>query len=287
MTIDLHTHTAFSDGTDSPAQLMSAAVAAGLDTVAITDHDTTEGWAPAAAARPDQVVLVRGAEFSTHYRHESGRVSVHLLGYLFDPAAPVLLAEVARLQDDRLHRGMAIVDRLIAGGVPISRQQVLEIAGDAPVGRPHIGRALMAAGLVNSVTEAFEVYLAGNGPYYVDKADTQLFDAVALVRAAGGVPVLAHPRSRSAARATDAALLGRLADAGLAGVEADHPDHDAAARAELRAIAGPLGLIVTGSSDYHGTNKAIRIGQERSTAEALAAIVAASSGTTGLLGPGA
>jgi predicted metal-dependent phosphoesterase TrpH len=121
----------------------------------------------------------------------------------------------------------------------------------------------------------------------VDKADTELFDAVALVRAAGGVPVVAHPRSRSAARATDAALLTRLADAGLAGVEVDHPDHDAAARRELRSIAGALGLIVTGSSDYHGTNKTIRIGQEQSSAESLAAIVSASSGVTGLLGPGA
>ncbi len=287
MTIDLHTHTTFSDGTDSPATLLQAAVAAGLRAVAVTDHDTTGGWQAAALARPEGLTLVRGAEFSTHLVGEGRRVSVHLLGYLFDPRFPALAAEMARLRADRLERGMAIVDRMVAAGLPLSREQVLNIAGDAPVGRPHIGRALVAAGLVGSVTEAFAQYLSWRGPYFVRKADTELRTAIELVRGAGGVPVIAHPRARGAAGMMDEARLARLAEAGLAGIEVDHPDHADADRAELRAIADRLGLIGTGSSDYHGTNKALRLGQERSTPEALAAIEAASSGATPLLGPGA
>jgi predicted metal-dependent phosphoesterase TrpH len=286
MTVDLHTHTDFSDGTDSPAALMAAARAAGLTGVAVTDHDTTGGWQAAALARPSGLTLIRGAEFSTHLPYGDDQVSVHLLGYLFDPASPGLAAEMTRLRQDRLERGMAIVDRMVAAGLPVSREQVLDIAGGAPVGRPHIGRALVAAGLVGSVSEAFASYLSWRGPYYVRKADTELLGAIALVRDAGGVPVIAHPRSRGAARVMDEATLTSLADAGLAGIEVDHPDHDGADREDLRRIAGRLGLIVTGSSDYHGTNKRIRIGQERCCPEVVHAIVAASSGVTGLLGPG-
>ncbi len=285
MTADLHAHTSFSDGTDSPAQLQGAAVAAGLSAVAVTDHDTTAGWAAAARDRPSELTLVRGAEFSTHWTGRSGRVSIHLLAYLFDPDEPNLRAERRRLQADRLARGIAMVERMAADGVPISRERVLEIAGAAAVGRPHIGRALVEAGLVGSVSEAFTAYLSWRGPYYVAKADTALPDAIALVRGAGGVPVLAHPRSRGASRVTDEALLTRLAGMGLAGVEVDHPDHSAADRADLRRIAGKLGLIGTGSSDYHGSNKTVRIGQERCAIDVVAAIAQASSGVTPLLGP--
>lgn len=285
MTIDLHTHTAFSDGTDAPQAWAAAAVAAGVTTVAITDHDTTDGWAAAIAALPPELSLVRGAELSTHVTSGGRRFSIHLLAYLFDPADPALAAELARLRADRLQRGLAMVDKMVAAGLPISRQQVLDIADGAPVGRPHIGRALMAAGLVSSVTEAFATYLSGRGPYYVSKADTELPAAIDLVRRAGGVPVLAHPRSRGAASITDEAFFARCVAAGLLGVEVDHPDHDAAARADLRRLASRFGLIVTGSSDYHGRNKAVAIGQERTASAALAAIVAASSGMTAVVGP--
>ena len=289
MAIDLHTHTTFSDGTDSPAELLAAAVAAGLSTVAVTDHDTADGWPAAAAALTGldaPLTLLRGAELSAHRALGGRRVSIHLLAYLFDPAAPALVAEFARLRQARRERGMAIVDRMVAAGLPVSRQQVLELAGHAPIGRPHIGRALVRAGLVNTVTEAFTTYLSWRGPYYVPKPDAEVVAAVAMIREAGGVPVIAHPRSRGAATATDEATLARWVDAGLAGVEVDHPDHDAAARAVLRALAARLGWIVTGSSDYHGTNKAVRLGQERSVPAAVAAIVAASSGVTPPLGPG-
>jgi predicted metal-dependent phosphoesterase TrpH len=287
MRIDLHTHSKRSDGTDTPAELLSAAVAAGLDVVAVTDHDTTAGWTVAAAARPTSLTLVRGTEFSTQTVVGGRPVSVHLLGYLFDSDDATVVAEHTRLQEARLTRGMAITDRLVAAGVPISQEQVLQIAAGAPIGRPHIGRALVDAGVVDSVTEAFGSYLAGRGPYYVPKPDTDLDAAVAMVRAAGGVPVLAHARARGERRALTAERIAALRELGLAGVEVDHPDHDETDRAELRAIAERLELVVTGSSDYHGTNKEIRIGQETTDPRQLERLVAASSGATPLLGPGA
>jgi len=285
MAIDLHAHTVFSDGTDTPAQAMARALDVGVTTLAIVDHDTTAGWEAAQAQRPDGLTLVRGTELSTHVVVEGRRYSIHLLAYLFDPATAGIAAELARLRSDRLQRGLAIVDRMVAAGLPISQEEVLAIAGGAPVGRPHIGRALMARGLVGSVTEAFVSYLSPRGPYYVSKADTPFADAVALVRAAGGVPVIAHSRSRGAAAVTDDAFFDRAVDAGLLGIEVDHPDHGEAARADLRRIASRHRLIMTGSSDYHGLNKTLRLGQEATQADQLAAIVAGSSGATAVLGP--
>lgn len=286
MRIDLHAHTNASDGTDTPAEMVAAAGAADLDVVAITDHDTTGGWAAAEAALPAGLTLVRGAEFSTHLEDATGlRRSIHVLGYLFDPDDPVIAAEQRRLVDERLSRGLKIVDRMVADGVPITAEQVLAIAGGAPIGRPHIGRALMQAGLVDSVAAAFDTYLAGRGKYYVPKDDTNLFDAVAMISAAGGVPVIAHPRGRSERFVLDGPTLGELADAGLTGLEVDHPDHDEAERTELAGFAKELGLVPTGSSDYHGTNKTLVLGEETTTPESLAALVAASSGRVPLVGP--
>ncbi len=286
MLIDLHTHSTASDGTDTPAELMQAAVAAGLDVVAITDHDNTMGWAPALAARPAGLAVIRGAEFSTTVRTPERRVSVHLLGYLFDPGHRAIVDEQARLREERLHRGMAIVERMVAAGVPITADQVLAIAAGAPVGRPHIGRALVDAGVVESVDEAFAVHLAGRGPYYVPKADTDLPTAVEMITAAGGVSVIAHPRGRGERRALTADYVAELARLGLGGLEVDHPDHDRDDRAELRAIADRLGLLTTGSSDYHGTNKVVRLGQETTDPDVLARLIEASNGITEPVGPG-
>ncbi|MBM9465807.1 PHP domain-containing protein [Nakamurella leprariae] len=289
MRIDLHTHSDRSDGTDPPADLVRAAVAAGLDVLAVTDHDTTGGWAAVEEARPAGLTVIRAAEFSTQDPlggSPDGRpVSVHLLGYLFDADDPVIVAEHRRLQAARLRRGTAIVDKMVAAGVPITNDQVLTIAAGAPVGRPHIGRALVQAGVVSSVTEAFSGYLAGRGPYYVPKPDTDLATAVRMIAAAGGVSVLAHPRGRGERRVLTPERIEQLQRLGLSGLEVDHPDHDEAARDELRAIADDLGLITTGSSDYHGTNKTIRLGQETTAPAQLARIVAASSGVTPPLGP--
>jgi predicted metal-dependent phosphoesterase TrpH len=284
MRIDLHTHSSASDGTDTPAALMAMAAAAGLDVIGLTDHDSTAGWAAAAAARPDGVTLIRGTEFSTRVEVDDRRVSVHLLGYLFDPADPAIVAEHRRLVTERLHRGLAMVELMTADGVPISSEQVLDIAAGAPVGRPHIGRALVQAGVVSSVTEAFDSYLAGPGSYYVPKVDTELAAAVQMIVAAGGAAVIAHPRARGEYRALTVEAIGRLADLGLAGLELDHPDHDAAGRAEIAEIARRFDLITTGSSDYHGHNKALSLGQQTTDPAALAGLVARSSGVIEPLG---
>ena len=282
--IDLHAHSTASDGTDSPAELMAAADAAGLAVVALTDHDTTGGWAAAEAARPDHLTLIRGAEFSTRARGEGRYASIHLLGYLFDPADPAIAAEQARLRTERLHRGVGIVQKMVADGLPISVDQVLGIAANAPVGRPHIGRALVAAGVVDSVDEAFGTLLSARGPYYVPKVDTELVEAISMIAAAGGVSVLAHSRARGEARVLTEARIGELAAAGLTGIEVDHPDHDPAARAELAGIAARFGLVRTGSSDYHGHNKTLRLGQESTDPRQLDALIAASSGRVPPLG---
>ncbi len=287
MLIDLHAHSTASDGTDSPADLMRSAVAAGLDVVAITDHDTTAGWAPALAARPDPLTVIRGAEFSTVAQVGGRPVSVHVLGYLFDPAAPAVVIEQLRLRQERLDRGLAIVAKMVDAGLPITAEQVLAIADGAPIGRPHIGQALVASGVVSSVNEAFATYLAGNGRFYVRKADTDLPTAVRMITGAGGVSVIAHPRGRGEYRALTAEYLEMLAAQGLGGLEVDHPDHSGAERDELRSIARSLDLLTTGSSDYHGTNKVLRLGEERTAAGTLAALVARTNGVTVPVGPAA
>lgn len=284
--IDLHAHSTASDGTDTPAELMQAAAAAGLDVVAITDHDNTMGWAPALAARPPDLTVIRGAEFSTTVPLGERRISVHLLGYLFDPDHPVIVDEQARLREERLHRGLAIVERMVEAGVPITADRVLQIADGAPVGRPHIGRALVEAGVVDSVDQAFALHLSGRGPYYVPKADTDLPTAIGMIAAAGGVSVIAHPRGRGERQALTADYVAHLAHLGLAGIEVDHPDHDAHDRAELRGIAADLDLLTTGSSDYHGTNKVLRLGQESTDPDVLHRIIGLSSGITAPVGPG-
>jgi predicted metal-dependent phosphoesterase TrpH len=280
MRIDLHTHSSASDGTDPPAELLTAALAAGLDVIGLTDHDTTDGWARAAAALPEGMTLIRGAEFSTSAPVGGRPVSVHLLGYLFDADDPAIVAEHRRLVAERLQRGLAIVDLMVADGIPISRDQVLGISDGAPVGRPHIGRALVQAGVAPTVTDAFRTHLAGHGSYYVPKVDTDLKRAVSMVTAAGGAAVIAHPRGRGEVRALTAELIGELADLGLVGLEVDHPDHDEASRAELTQIAARLGLLATGSSDYHGHNKSLILGQCTTSADVLDALVSRTSGVT-------
>jgi predicted metal-dependent phosphoesterase TrpH len=259
--IDLHTHTNASDGTDTPAQLVAVAVAAGLDVLAITDHDTTRGWDEALAARPEALTIVAGAEFScVHHGSDGTRISLHLLGYLFDAEHPGLRAERARLRDSRLTRGRAIVDNLVEDGYPITWEQVSDLADGGSVGRPHIGRALMAAGVVPDVSTAFATMLSSRAQYHVRKADIDVFEAIALLRAAGGLPVFAHPLARRRGPVVDDDVIAAMTAAGLVGIEVEHPDHDAADRAHAAGLARELGLIPTGSSDYHGTNKATQIG---------------------------
>jgi predicted metal-dependent phosphoesterase TrpH len=260
--IDLHTHSTASDGTDAPADLVSAARAAGLDVLALTDHDTVDGHAEAAAAvraGDDGLVLVPGIELSCAV----DGVSLHLLGYLFDPAEPDLAEQVRLLRTDRVRRARAMVDTLVQLGAPISWEQVERIAGDGAVGRPHMARALVAAGVVADVPAAFSPeWIGDGGRAYVPKYSLAPEQAIRLVKEAGGVTVFAHPAASSRGAIVTDADIERFAQAGLDGLEVDHPDHDPPTRVRLRALARDLRLVVTGSSDYHGFVKSTPIGAE-------------------------
>lgn len=283
--IDLHAHSTASDGTLSPADVVRAAGQAGLDVVALTDHDTLDGWPEALGACPAGLTVVPGLELSCVYSAgQEQPISVHLLGYLVDPADPALRAELDRLQDERRHRGERMVEKLVAAGFPITWQRVLEFADGGSVGRPHIGRALLEAGVVSSVDDAFAELLSAAGPYYVRKADVDAVAGVGLIRAAGGVPVFAHPAAGRRGRVVDEAAIAVLAEAGLAGIEVDHPDHLPAERETLRALAGRLGLIPTGSSDFHGTNKVNQLGECTTSLPAYRDLMAAAWGSSPCLG---
>src|SRR4051812_20039195 len=279
--IDLHAHTTASDGSDTPTELVGNAVAAGLHTLAITDHDTTGGWQEAAAAvtRLDvPFTLIRGTEFSCIYDDGDERISLHLLGYLFDPEAEALKAERARLRESRLGRGEAIVDALAAAGYPISWQQVIDIAGGGAVGRPHIGQALVQAGVVDSVTDAFAHLLSSSSPYYVPKLEMPVDVAITLIRQAGGVPVIAHPWARRRGQILDEAALRSLVEPGLLGIEVDHLDHAPDDRARLAELADELGLLSTGSSDYHGTRKKVGLGSDTTSPDSLDRLLSLATG---------
>jgi 3',5'-nucleoside bisphosphate phosphatase len=281
MRIDLHTHSTMSDGTDAPAELVAVAATAGLDVVALTDHDTTAGWAEAAAALPAGLTLVPGAELSCASSADPGRpISVHLLAYLFDPAAPSLVAEQRRLRRERRDRLRAMAERMAADGLPVDAEEVLGLLpADSPAGRPHLAQALVRAGLVSTVDEAFAEYLGNGRGYYLPRQDTPVETAIDMIADAGGVTVFAHPFALSRGRIVSAATIARLAERGLTGIEVDHPNHDEATRAELRGLARELGLVQTGSSDYHGTNKTTPIGAETTSPEAFEALVAKASGS--------
>lgn len=261
MRIDLHTHSTASDGTDRPAALVAAARLAGLDVVAITDHDTTAGWAEAITHLPTGLSIVTGAEFSCYHVAASGRrISLHVLGYLFDPEHEALRAERARLRDNRLHRARRIVENLAADGVAVTWDRVAELAAGAPVGRPHIGRALVETGEVPDVATAFADLLSSRQKYYVPKEDTPVLDAVAMIRTAGGLPVFAHPFARRRGPVVDDDVVREMVGAGLLGIEVDHPDHGPDDRLDAARLAAELDLVPLGSSDYHGTNKSTPIG---------------------------
>ena len=285
--IDLHTHSTASDGTDSPAELVRTAARAGIDVLALTDHDTTGGWEAAAAALPAGMRLVRGAEFScvSPTGREDRPVSVHLLGYLFDPAHEAITAEQARLRAERVQRLHRMTENMAADGYPVDVETVFSYLPDgASAGRPHLARALVQAGVVESVDEAFAKLLYTGSPYYVPKSDTPVATAVEMVRAAGGVAVFAHPLARRRGRVVEPSVIAELAASGLVGVEVDHPDHAPEDRDLLRGLADDLGLVGTGSSDYHGTNKTTPIAAETTSADAVDELVARADGAQVLQG---
>ena len=263
MRADLHVHSSASDGTDPPAEVMRRAARAGLDVVALTDHDTVAGHAEAAAAA-GPVTLLPGMELSCRL---DGR-SLHMLAYVFDPDQPDLAAELTRIRDDRVLRARAMVDRLAGLGVDVSWEQVEAIAGQAVVGRPHIARAMADSGAIASPREAFtRDWIADGGRAYVGRYALDPVRAIDLVRAAGGVTALAHPRAGRDTWVTNEQIT-RLAAAGLAGLEVFHPDQSEAERARLIALAHDLALAITGGSDDHGSLTDYRLGCETTSGEA-------------------
>ena len=288
--IDLHSHTRASDGSDTPGELIAQAVSAGVTTLAITDHDTTSGWAEAVeAAKGAPLSLIPGIELSTQViDHTTGFVpqSIHLLGYLVDPEHPQLVEEMAKIRSHRDHRLQMMVEKLSAD-YDISWLDVrATIPEGATPGRPHIAEVLIAKGIVRDTTEAFDHILSADGPYHVPHYAPKLDHSLAIIREAGGVPVLAHPLSRGDNLATGVsgslddviARYRRWVELGLLGVETDHRENAPESREVLAVVAETLGLIVTGSSDYHGSKKPNLLGENQTTMEQLERILDAGIG---------
>jgi 3',5'-nucleoside bisphosphate phosphatase len=274
--IDLHAHSTASDGTLSPTDLVRAAAASGLDVVALTDHDSTAGWAEAAAALPPGLTLVPGAELSCRWFGTEPSIALHLLAYLFDPAHAGLAAALAGVRDSRESRARRMVDLLRADGIAVDWDEIRATAGGGTIGRPHLAQALVRLGLVPTVSAAFASEWLGER-YRVPKADLDVFAALALVRAAGGVTVFAHPRATVRGRVVPDQLIVDMAAAGLDGLEADHDDHSPAQREHVRGLARDLGLLVTGSSDFHGANKTVRLGTCTTAPDQFERLVAAAT----------
>lgn len=272
MRIDLHTHSVVSDGTESPAQVMDAAARAGLDVVALTDHDTFVGLAE-AAARAQQLGLefVPGIEVSCTHRG----VSIHLLSYWQDTTDLEVTAMLAKTRDARRDRARQIVDK-VAQDYPVTWDQVVARSGGAvTIGRPHIADALVEQGVVPTRDAAFAKILAGNSRYYVPHYAPAVTMAVRTMRGAGGVPVFAHPGADARGRVVPTSVIDSMAAAGLLGLEIDHRDHSLEQRERLARIGERLGLVRTGASDYHGTGKLNRLGENLTTPAAYAALKAA------------
>lgn len=277
MKIDLHTHSTVSDGTETPEGVAVAASGAGLGAFALTDHDSTAGWAECAAkAQQLGLIFVPGMEISC--RSTEG-ISVHVLSYLHDPDDRALRAEIDRTRESRLIRAERMVERL-SEDFPISWRHVAKhVTPGASVGRPHIADALVTAGIVTDRSEAFTEILTPKSRYFVSHYAPNPADAVALVRAAGGVPVFAHPVAHQRGRVVGTHTFGEMIDAGLLGLEVDHRDNPAEGRQWLRQLADEHGLLVTGSSDYHGAGKANRLGEFLTSAATLDRIEELASGT--------
>jgi 3',5'-nucleoside bisphosphate phosphatase len=251
--IDLHTHTTASDGTDSPFALVKKALATGVTTLGITDHDSTAGWAEAITAIQPQIQLVLGAEVSCL---TTDGISVHMLGLLFDGEDQQIQQMLSDSRDTRLPRMRKMVALLQADGFDISLEDVYQAAPDqATIGRPHLADALVAKKIVATRDEAFADLLHNESKYYVTHAAPTPADAIATIKRAGGVAVIAHPFASRRGQILTADTFQDLVAAGLDGIEVHNRDQNAAEQQVLTEIAGELHLVTTGASDYHGTGK--------------------------------
>jgi predicted metal-dependent phosphoesterase TrpH len=278
---DLHTHSSVSDGTETPSRLVRSASSAGLGTVALTDHDSTAGWSEAAvAARTEGITLIPGMEFSTRL----GYRSIHLLAYLFDPADGDLVTEMARIREARLVRAERIVQNLSRDYALTWDDVVAQTTDGATIGRPHIADALVARGHVPTRSEAFASILHPSRGYFLPHYAPDPVSAVRLVVAAGGVPVIAHPATRGPGLIVSDRDVEELVDAGLAGLEIDHRENTASGKQAIRRLAARHDLILTGSSDYHGTGKPNRLGENTTSDDGVAAIIERGTGSEPVYG---
>lgn len=265
MKIDLHTHSTRSDGTMSPTELIQHAIINGVTVLGLTDHDTIAGWEEATAAVRGDFQLVLGAEISC--LTEDHR-SIHMLGLLFEPSYQPLQDALEMSRDDRIPRMKKMIELMAADGIKITYEEVLQYQPEgATLGRPHLADALVAKNIVKTRDQAFAQYLANDSKYYVSHIAPTPLDAVKLIRAAGGVAVIAHPYSSMRDTKMTVANFVELKAAGLNGIEVDHRDHGAEERNNLREIAKELDLVVTGSSDFHGTGKLNLIGENVTSPE--------------------
>ncbi|WP_120003444.1 PHP domain-containing protein [Nesterenkonia muleiensis] len=278
MSFDLHTHSTVSDGTEAPAQVVSEAARAGLTGLALTDHDSHAGWDEARVAAAEHgLVFLPGMEVTS----KTAWASVHMLSYLHDPLEPGMVEINAEARGGRVERAKRICERL-AEDFPITWELVLEhVSEGASIGRPHLADALVAAGVVENRGEAFERFLHKNSRYYVDQQNPHPAEVVERIRAAGGVPVIAHAMAGGRGNTLSLAELEELVEAGMLGVEVYHRDNTAQGQKLLLDLAARHGLIVTGSSDYHGAvGKPNKLGENTTSVDQLVRILEAGSGNT-------
>jgi len=259
LVIDLHTHTSYSDGTDTPAQLINKALAAGISIIGLTDHDSISGWQEATDALRTGISLVPGAEISCQ---TPDGISVHILGLLFDSNNSELMNTLEKTRENRHGRMEKIIARINEAGIDITMDDVLEQLSDgATLGRPHLADALVKKGIVASRDEAFTQMLHNNSKYYVSHYSPTPEAAIKLIKAAGGVSVIAHPMASHRGRTISLDTFGSIIQAGLDGIEVDHRDHSPDEKSQLIKLANESNLVMTGASDYHGNGKLNTLGE--------------------------
>jgi len=259
LVIDLHTHTSYSDGTDTPAQLINKALAAGISIIGLTDHDSISGWQEATDALRTGISLVPGAEISCQ---TPDGISVHILGLLFDSNNSELMNTLEKTRENRHGRMEKIIARINEAGIDITMDDVLEQLSDgATLGRPHLADALVKKGIVASRDEAFTQMLHNNSKYYVSHYSPTPETAIKLIKAAGGVSVIAHPMASHRGRTISLDTFGSIIQAGLDGIEVDHRDHSPDEKSQLIKLANESNLVMTGASDYHGNGKLNTLGE--------------------------
>ena len=265
LVIDLHTHTTCSDGTDSPRELVNKAIAQGLEVLGISDHDTTSGWDEATQTLRGTLKLALGAEISCL---TNDGISVHMLGMLFDPLHEEMQQVLEETRDGRLPRMRKMIEKMRSEGMDISIEDVVSAMPEgATMGRPHLADALVAKKIVKSRDEAFVELLHNDSRFYVSHAAPTPVEAISLIRRAGGVAVIAHPFASHRGEILKAEDFSELVAVGLNGIEVDHRDQNPDERAMLRVIARELNLVVTGSSDYHGTGKLNSLAENHTSRE--------------------